>query len=120
MPRQLFVFLGVCPVVIATMVLVPTAAVGQTEATSPRTSWGDPDLQGIWSNDVSTPLERPGRFADKEALTRRNWRGLPSSGSSHARIVIAATRDRGPSPTSAARITPFGSRCPATRSSGRR
>ena len=70
MPRQLFVFLGVCPVVIATMVLVPTAAVGQTEATSPRTSWGDPDLQGIWSNDVSTPLERPGRFADKEALTQ--------------------------------------------------
>lgn len=26
---------------------------------------GDPDLQGIWANDVSTPLQRPSRFADK-------------------------------------------------------
>ena len=69
MPRQLFVFLGVCPVVIATMVFVPTAAVGQTEATSPRTSWGDPDLQGIWTFRTVTPLERPRELADKPELT---------------------------------------------------
>ena len=57
------------PGVIATMVLVPTAAVGQTDATSPRTSWGAPDLQGIWTFRTVTPLERPRELADKPTLT---------------------------------------------------
>jgi hypothetical protein len=35
----------------------------------PRTSWGDPDLQGIWVNNSATPLERPKEFAGKETLT---------------------------------------------------
>ena len=35
----------------------------------PRTSWGHPDLQGVWNNTVSTPLERPKRFKDKQYLT---------------------------------------------------
>ena len=26
---------------------------------SPRTPWGDPDLQGTWTNVTATPLERP-------------------------------------------------------------
>jgi hypothetical protein len=34
-----------------------------------RTAWGDPDLQGIWSNATLTPLERPSGQADKEFLT---------------------------------------------------
>jgi hypothetical protein len=37
--------------------------------TAPRTPWGDPDLQGLWSNQTSTPLERPDAFKDKETLT---------------------------------------------------
>ena len=35
----------------------------------PRTSYGDPDLQGFWSNAVLTPLERPADLADKATLT---------------------------------------------------
>jgi hypothetical protein len=33
----------------------------------PRTSWGEPNLQGTWSNDneYATPLERPAEFAGK-------------------------------------------------------
>jgi hypothetical protein len=37
----------------------------------PRTAWGDPDLQGQWNSQTSTPLERPltGLRAEKDALT---------------------------------------------------
>ena len=34
-----------------------------------RTPWGDPDLQGIWTNDVVTPLERPSELGQRELLT---------------------------------------------------
>jgi hypothetical protein len=34
-----------------------------------RTPWGEPDLQGIWSGDTLTPLQRPARFANKPTLT---------------------------------------------------
>lgn len=34
----------------------------------PRTEYGQPDLQGIWSNAVVTPLERPAELGDKAFL----------------------------------------------------
>jgi hypothetical protein len=34
-----------------------------------KTPWGDPDLQGTWSNQTLTPLERPREFADKPVFT---------------------------------------------------
>ena len=34
-----------------------------------RTPWGDPDLQGIWSGETLTPLQRPARFASRAVLT---------------------------------------------------
>ena len=40
----------------------PTA--GAEGWSAPRTGWGDPDLQGIWSPGYTlTPLERPDEFA---------------------------------------------------------
>ncbi len=37
--------------------------------TAPRTPYGHPDLQGLWSNNTATPLERPETLAGKETLT---------------------------------------------------
>ena len=37
--------------------------------TVPRTADGQPDLQGFWTNDTVTPLERPAEFGNKEVLT---------------------------------------------------
>jgi hypothetical protein len=34
-----------------------------------KTPWGDPDLQGIWSNQTPTPLERPDGLANKHTFT---------------------------------------------------
>src|SRR5437870_1105308 len=48
-------------------VVATAAAVGRD--TTPRTPWGDPDLQGIWTNTTTTPFERPTELAGKQALT---------------------------------------------------
>ncbi|HJN46075.1 MAG TPA: hypothetical protein QF572_18055 [Vicinamibacterales bacterium] len=52
--------------VFALVMLAPTGAVGQD---APRTPWGDPDLQGTYTNKTITPLERPEALGDKEFLT---------------------------------------------------
>ena len=49
-------------------VLIASAAVGQTKW---RTPWGDPDLQGSWSNATTTPLQRPAAYAGKERLSEQ-------------------------------------------------
>ena len=58
--------------------LVPTAVAGQTANapargaasswTAPRTPWGDPDLQGTYTNtyENGTPFERPDEFAGRK------------------------------------------------------
>src|ERR1700738_1123679 len=47
---------------------------------APRTSWGDPDLQGQWNSQTSTPLERPGTgpLAGKETLSDEEAESLES------------------------------------------
>ena len=52
--------------VIALIMLATAGANGQDAA---RTPWGDPDLQGIYTNKTITPLERPEELAAKEFLT---------------------------------------------------
>jgi hypothetical protein len=41
------------------------------DSKAPRTSWGDPDLQGVWSTaaEMSTPFERPAQFGTRRLLT---------------------------------------------------
>jgi hypothetical protein len=60
---------GVVAFFVVAGLIAPTPAAGQTEAgpTVPRTSWGAPDLQGVWSGATVTPLERP--VDTKEFLT---------------------------------------------------
>jgi hypothetical protein len=57
--------------------LASTAAFAQTAANAapgeaypiPRTSWGHPDLQGVWDYRTITPLERRPEHADRELYT---------------------------------------------------
>ena len=34
-----------------------------------KTPWGEPDLQGIWTDETATPLQRPAQFANQEFFT---------------------------------------------------
>jgi hypothetical protein len=34
-----------------------------------KTPWGEPDLQGIWTDENDTPLQRPAKYADQEFFT---------------------------------------------------
>jgi hypothetical protein len=36
---------------------------------APLTEWGQPDLQGVWNFNSSTPMQRPERFGTQEFLT---------------------------------------------------
>src|SRR5262245_29391139 len=57
----------------ASTVAVLSSAAAYTAAayTPPRTPWGDPDLQGIWTSDDmrGVPRERPEEFGTRQLLT---------------------------------------------------
>ncbi len=57
---------------IAWTVLTGTVLLAPVAQSQPGlTPWGDPDLQGIWSNPYVTPLERPDEYGTREFLTEQ-------------------------------------------------
>ena len=54
---------------IAAASVMPRAQQKAHQWTSPRTAWGDPDLQGTWTNETITPFERPASMANTPFLT---------------------------------------------------
>src|SRR5262245_15301374 len=74
MSRRLLVVIGVLVLVIAgagLLLMAGGATQGQraTAGPAPKTAWGDPDLQGIWTDPYQVPLQRPSQFANKETFT---------------------------------------------------
>jgi hypothetical protein len=48
----------------------PAASVtAPAPAAALKTLWGEPDLQGIWTDETDTPLQRSPKFANQEYLT---------------------------------------------------
>jgi hypothetical protein len=66
-------YLGSIGLAAAAFGLVSAALISGTSAQAPtqapKTSWGEPDLQGIWTDETDTPLQRSPKFADKEFFT---------------------------------------------------
>ena len=72
MSRRVVASLGVLVAVIFVVLLTPASTAGQGIEENPaplRTAWGDPDLQGVWNNATTTPLQRPLELAGKDTLT---------------------------------------------------
>jgi hypothetical protein len=64
---------AVAAVAVSAIILV---SVTRTSAQAPaasgtelQTSWGEPDLQGIWTDEFDTALQRPPRYANREFFT---------------------------------------------------
>ncbi len=53
---------------VAAAALLPVAVAAQ-DAEVPRTSWGVPDLQGVWDFRTLTPFERPAELENKAVYT---------------------------------------------------
>jgi hypothetical protein len=72
LPCAAFLLIGVlalAPVRAAAQAASPTKAKAAARSwTPPKTPWGDPDLQGVYSNKTITPFERPAQFAGKAEL----------------------------------------------------
>ncbi len=47
--------------------------------TAPKTAWGDPSLEGTWTNETITPFERPTALAGKPFLTAQEARELETA-----------------------------------------
>src|SRR5215813_14316599 len=81
-------------------IVVGIVASGKHTAPAPKTPWGEPDLQGIWSRDVDIPLQRPTRYGDREFLTDaeraeldRRIADIVSRDSTESRRVRGTERD---------------------------
>ena len=98
--KSLYAVTGVAAVLVVFVVFleqtpVPAAspdppASGQAVA---RTPWGEPDLQGIWTNNFDTPLERPARYKDREFFTEQERASIDNE---RARILGLGNRRRDP------------------------
>src|SRR6202163_2014180 len=67
--------IAIAAAAVGAAVSVPvTGTSAQTQAPAPagaaaKTPWGEPDLQGIWTDESDTPLQRSPKFATQEFFT---------------------------------------------------
>ena len=75
--RDRFLCAGAAGAITAMAVVAVVGLLGtQTSAQDPtasaaalKTPWGEPDLQGIWTAESDTPLQRPAKYADQQFFT---------------------------------------------------
>jgi hypothetical protein len=99
---------------IAAVVAAASTAFAQPpDWTPPRTPWGDPDLQGIFTTDdeLGVPFERPEAFGDREFVTDEEFAERESNARRQAERD--AEEFVAPAPTAAAGPTAGGTGPPA-------
>jgi hypothetical protein len=81
MRRPVLQVIGVSVIVLVVILLLKFTVADQTSRSTARadapgqkssglkTPWGEPDLQGIWTDEYQTPLQRPAKYAGKEFFT---------------------------------------------------
>jgi hypothetical protein len=88
MRNRVLASIGVLVAMVAVGLVVPTAGQAPKKYAAPKTPWGDPDLQGVWNDATSTPLQRPGNVGDKGVLSDEEAEDFQKS------LAHDLTRDR--------------------------
>ncbi len=66
----------ICGAALSCLAMPLNAQTDDSDWRVPRTPDGQPDLQGVWANNASTPLERPEFFGDRATLTEEEFAEL--------------------------------------------
>jgi len=81
MRTRLLSLIGAAVVIVSAVIVLKPAHVtvaqespkasGTPRASAPvlKTLWGEPDLQGIWTDEFDTPLQRPAEYANQELFS---------------------------------------------------
>ncbi len=138
MSRQVRKSIMILAVVIALLTLAAVSAAAQARPStpsarpaktwaSPKTPWGDPDLQGIYNSDdyINTPLERPMELGDRLYFTEAE---LAEAAAKLARQAGAGTgpqgnwgeRERRPPAQTSLIVDPPNGRMPALTTEGQK
>src|SRR5215470_428569 len=102
MRRPVLQLIGVSVIVLAVILLLKLAVTNQTskaagndsgtKSAGLKTPWGEPDLQGIWTDEYQTPLQRPASYAGKEFFTEEERAALDAK---RATIELRPRAERG-------------------------
>jgi hypothetical protein len=82
MSHRFLAAISALPAVVVLLLLAQTSAAAQqpekasSSFTVPRTAWGDPDLQGVYTFATLTPFQRPANQASKDVLTEQEQKAL--------------------------------------------
>jgi len=82
--KHLVLIVAIVSVLVAPSVLVAQNGSGAPPAkpyTTPKTPWGEPDLQGTFSNRTITPFERPANVNGREFFTAQEIAAMEKSAS---------------------------------------
>jgi hypothetical protein len=111
--RDISVFAALGALALAPAALAQTAPKAPaTKATAgaasaykaPRNVWGQPDLQGNWTNATITPFERDAKYGDRLALTDQEAKGLEGA---NADLVAEGNKPTDPN----AKVTDLPTNC---------
>ena len=73
---------------VAVGLVAPASGQAPRKYNVPKTPWGDPDLQGVWNDATSTPLQRPANAGEKPVLSDEEAEEFQKS------LAFDLTRDR--------------------------
>ena len=69
MRRAVLTAIMLAAVPLAAQTAKPAAKSSAKAYTAPKTSWGDPDLQGQWPATANIPMQRPANLGERATLT---------------------------------------------------
>ena len=89
----------------AALFVIPLLLPGQSAYKTPRTPWGDPDLQGSWPAQFNIPMSRPANLKDKDfsalAIAGDELFGVVGAGAASQLVRLALPGERVPMATGA-------------------